>query len=108
MPSLEGGGRDLESTCRKLARRLHSMQSDTYRTAIRLSLGLVETRCLALHIRMRDHAPIASQSVHNTAAVGFEGERNVVNKERYSGDCDRISSELPPWKTGTHMAEDSS
>lgn len=70
---------------------MRSTQNGTYMIAIKLSLELLATRCLALHIRISDQAPIASQNVHSTDAVSLEGERNVVNKERYSGDWYGIS-----------------
>ncbi len=60
--------------------------------ATKASLLLCTTPCLALHMRIIDQAPIESHSVHSMDALIRDGDKMVVKRERYSGDCLSIST----------------
>lgn len=50
------------------------------------SLELLDTRCLALHIRTSAHAPTTSQRVHNTQDATRVVGTNVENSDKKRGD----------------------
>ena len=72
------------------------MNEITHNAPIRPSLELVETRCLALHIRIKAQAPTASHNVHIIEEATRVVGNNVENHDRNSGDLNRINMKTPP------------
>ena len=62
------------------------MRLGTHSAPIKPSLELLETRCLALHIRTRAHAPTASHNVHNMEEVTRDVGSKVENSDKNRGD----------------------
>lgn len=62
------------------------MELVTHSVPIKPSLELLDTRCLALHIRMRAKAPTTSHNVHNIEEVTRDVGSKVENKDRNRGD----------------------
>lgn len=58
----------------------------THTALISPSLELLETRCLALHIRTKAQAPTASHIVHNIEEVPRDVGSNVEKSDKNRGD----------------------
>ena len=58
----------------------------THSAPIKPSLELLETRCLALHIRIRAQAPTESHNVHNTEEATRDVGSTVEKSDRNRGD----------------------